>query len=260
MKTTSSCFSVCVSAVVITSLSSGTLKAADGDPTGSITTDRNTVLASAIVNVKWNAKYPKSPVFREETTLVSVTTVRADVRVVGAAFGPTRTPYPVCGWVKTSANNTTWTQIFLGNCNTFNPQTIVWSKVLAPGEKLDFKFQGSYDTSYVLSNPSTIGSWQTAIDTTSSSVMQWNRAVLVDGEVSPNFNPAFDQGDVHSHLAAYFYPGTTKVKLGPRDYIYLTELSPFSKGNSSTDMQDLVLLVSFTDLTTTTTTTRLVQD
>ncbi|MGL4400637.1 MAG: hypothetical protein ACRCXD_12270 [Luteolibacter sp.] len=243
------CLAVCASAMLITSITPGTLKAAEVDPTGSITTDRNTVLANSIVNVKWNARYPAPIVKRDKTTLTPVTTVRADVRVVGAAFGPTSKPYPVRGWVKTSANNTTWTQIFLGNNKTVNPQTVVWSKVLAAGEKLDFKFQGSYDNTYDLSNPSTIDKWQTAIDTTSSSLMPWNRAVLVDGETSPNYNPAFDQGDVHSHLAAYFHPGTTKVKLGPRDYIYLTELSPYNQGHSSTDMQDLVLLVTFTEIT-----------
>lgn len=235
--------------MLATSLTSGSLLANDVDPSGSISTDRSIVLANSIVNVKWNARYPTTPV-RDPIPgagLTPVNKVRADVRVIGAAFGPTSNPYPVCGWAKTSATSG-WTQIFLGNNNTYNPQTIVYSKVLAAGEKLDFKFQGSYDTSYSLSNPSSIGSWQTAIDTTSSSPFPWNRAVLVDGEVSPNYNPAFGQEDLHSHLSAYFYPGTTKVKLGQKDFIYLTELSPFAKGNSSTDMQDLVLLVTFTDI------------
>lgn len=115
---------------------------------------------------------------------------------------------------------------------------------------MDFKFQGSTDNNYSLSNISSISEWITPIDTTASSSHPWNRSVLVDGEDSPNYNPAFDQGDLHSHLAAYFYPGTTKVKLGPKDYIYLTELSGYSKGNKDTDMQDLVLLVTFTEITT----------
>lgn len=239
--------------MLATSLHTGSLMAAGLNPTGSITTDRNTVLANSIVNVKWNTNYPTPTVTRDTPPgagVTPVTKVRADVRVIGAAFGPTSKPYPVRGWVKTSANSSSWTQIFLGNCNTFNPQTVVWSKLLAVGERLDFKFQGSTDDKYNLSDISTISKWETAIDTTSSSPFSWNRCALVDGESSPNYNPAFDQDDVHSHLSAYFHPGTTKVKLGPQDYIYLTELSDFQKGNSSTDMQDLVLLVTFTEIVT----------
>ncbi len=242
--------------MLLTSISSNSLLAGELDPSGSITTDRTTVLANSIVNVKWNTNYPK-PIFDivdralpPATTLTPRTQVRADVRVIGAAFGPSTKPYPVRGWVKTSVGSSGWTQIFLGNCNTYNPQTIVWSKVLAAGEKLDFKFQGSFDKTYDLANPSTIDSWGKAIDTTSSSVNSWNRFAFVDGETTPNYNAAFDQGDVHAHLAAYFYPGTTKLKLGPKDFIFLTELSDFAKGHSETDMQDLVLLVTFTEITT----------
>jgi hypothetical protein len=226
--------------------------AGDVDPTGSISTDRDVVLANSTVNVTWQANYP-APIFdlverKTDTSLTSRIPLRVDVRVIGAAFGPVTKPYPVCGWVKTSVGTTTWTQIFLGNCNTYNPQTVVWSKVLAANERIDFKFQGSLDNTYVLSNPSTIGSWQQPIDTTASSKYPWNRAVYVDGETTPNYNAAFDQGDVHAHLKAYFYPGTTKLKLAPRDFIYLTELSNFAKGDKSTDMQDLVLLVTFEEL------------
>jgi hypothetical protein len=210
-------------------------------------------LANSVVNVKWDANYPKgvddlvdkSP--PPSTTLTPRTQVRAEVRVIGAAFGPSSRPYPVRGWVKTTASSA-WTQIFLGNCNTFNPQTIVWSKVLAVGEKLDFKFQGSMDNTYNLSDVSTIGQWQTAIDTTASSPYSWNRYALTDGETVQNYSPAFDQGDLHSHLKAYFEPSSSKLKLGPRDFIFLTELSQFGQNHQSTDMQDLVFLVTFTDI------------
>lgn len=233
----------CLTSLLISSVGAGSLMAVQGDPTGSISTDRTTVLSNSIVTVTWNANYPAPPVNPP------VKKTRADVRVVGAAFGPSSKPYPVRCWAKTSVN-TSWSQIFLGNSNTVNPQTVVWSKVLAVGERLDFKFQGSTDNNYDLSKISSIGDWQTAIDTTSTSPFPWNRSVLIDGQSSPNYNPAFDQEDVHSHLKAYFYPGTVKVKIGPQDFFYLTELSNFSQGNTQTDMQDLVLLVTFTEIVT----------
>ncbi len=223
-------------------------------PSGSISTDRKTVLADTVVNVDWSARYPRpildivdrSP--EPGQTLTPRVPVRVDVRVIGAAFGPTTRPYPVRGWVKTSASSS-WTQIFLGNNNTYNPQTIVWSKILQAGEKLDFRFQGSYARSYNLNNISSIGSWQPMIDTTPTSARPWNRKAFIDGEVTPNYNPAFDQDDVHAHLAAYFDPGTTRLRLGENDFIYLTELSPNAKGHKNTDMQDLVFLVTFTEIT-----------
>ncbi len=221
--------------------------------TGSISVDRTTVLAESIVNVDWSANYPT-----EVTDIINVpdgptqtvtprVEVRVDVRVIGAAFGPGDAPYPVQGFVKSTSSGT-WTRIFLGNQNTYNPQSVVWSKVLNVGETLDFKFQGSYDKSYNLSNPSSIKSWKTAIDTTSSSLFSWNRKVLKNGDIAPNYIPAFDQTDLKAHLSAYFKPGTSRVTIGPRDLIYLTELSPFSLGDAETDMQDLVLLVTFTEI------------
>lgn len=212
-------------------------------PAGAISTDRTIVLANSSVKVDWIAIYPTPP------TNPPKFTVRADVRVIGAAFGPTNKPYPVRAWARTSAT-TGWAQIFFGNSKTNNPQTIVWSKILAPNERLDFRFQGAHDDNYNTRTFSGIDNWQTAIDTTPTSPNPWNRMVFVDDEIVPNFNPAFDQKDVHAHLAAYFETGSRKLKLGPNDFIYLTELSSFRQGHESTDLQDLVLLVTFTQINT----------
>lgn len=222
-------------------------------PQGKVSTDRKIVLPETVVDVRWRAEFPQPLsrlVKRDKTTITSTTKMRADVRVIGAAFGPVTKPYPVRGWVKTSVN-TSWTQIFLGNINTYDAQKVVWTKVLAPNEVLDFKFQGSYDNSYTINSDkslvlSTIGQWQPEIDTTSSSARPWNRKLYFDGETTPNYQGQLGQAGVHAHLTAYFEPGTKILKLGEMDAIYLTELSPFAEGNSQTDMQDLVLLVTFT--------------
>ena len=221
------------------------VSAAPLEADGWIKVDRETVVAESVVNVEWAAEYPSTLPPKDKETVKVLTCTLVEVRVIGAAFGPSNKPYPVRGWVKSTSTGG-WQQIFLGNQNTVDPQVVAWKKVLQAGETLDFEFQGSYDNKYDLSNPSTIGSWQPKINTTSSSPRPYNRMVLADDEVVPNFNPAHDQGDVHSHLKAYFEPGSKKLKLGPNDYIYLTELSPFDQGDSRTDMQDLVLLVTFT--------------
>lgn len=230
---------------VILPLSAGVEKAE-----GSITTDRGLVLPDSVVTVDWQARYPVRLVSREPSgTLVSSTRVRVNVRVIGAAFGSSKNPLPLRGWVTTSAQSG-WTQIFFGNSNTYDPQTVVWTKVLEAGEKLDFRFQGSQETQYDVLVPSSVKRWNEAIDTTPTSARPFNRAVLVNGEEAPNFNPAFDQADVHAHLGPYFQPGTLKLKLGERDFIYLTELSEFHQGHQRTDMQDLVFLVSYEEMKT----------
>lgn len=218
---------------------------------GWIKVDRQTVVADSIVNIEWAATYPTPlPPKDDSGTVTTTTSTLVEVRAVGAAFGPSNKPYPVQGWVR-SGSSSAWHSIFLGNQNTVNPQVVIWQKVMQAGETLDFEFQGSYDQSYNLSKPSTIGSWQPKINTTPSSPRKYNLLVLKDGDVVPNFNPAFDQDDIHGHLKTYFEPGTKKLNLGPNDYIYLTELSPFNQGHSSTDLQDLVFLVTFTPQTVT---------
>lgn len=243
---------LCLLAIITHVAASQSLSASVEKAEGSIKTDRGLVLPESVVTVDWQARYPVRTVAREPSgTLVTTTEVEVTVRVIGAAFGSSKRPLPLRAWVTTS-NQSGWTRIFYGNSDTYNPQEVVWSKRLAPGEKLDFRFQGSQDSNYNLNIPSSIQSWNEAIDTTASSPRPYNRAVLADGEISPNFNPAFDQADVHAHLAPYFHPGTTRLKLGERDFIYLTELSEFNQGHGETDMQDLVLLVSYEDIVTTT--------
>ncbi len=234
-------------------LAAPSLLAGADEPAGWIKVNRQVVLPETIVDVSWAASYPK-PILEEvirdpdptspDEGLTPLYQTEVEVRVIGAAFGAVSKPYPVQGWVKTTSTGG-WEQIFLGNNNSYNPHEVVWSKVVEPNERIDFKFQGSYDNSYDLKKPNTIGSWQPAIDTTSSSGRPYNRIVLVDGEVVPNYNPQLGQKDVHTHLAAYFEPGTKRLKLAENDFIYLTELSPFAKGHKDTDMQDLVLLVTF---------------
>ena len=229
-----------------------TINASPEQPTGWIRADQTTVLADSVVNLEWSARYPKivtevvKPPVPPSGTVVTKTRVHVEVRVIGAAFGPSSAPYPVQGWVHRAVDGG-WQQIFLGNQNTVDPQLIVWERDMEAGESLDFAFRGSYDRNYSLSNPSSIKSWQQTINTTSSSPRPYNRLVLKNGDVVPNFNPAFDQDDIHGHLKHYFEPGTKKLKLGPRDFIYLTELSPFNEGHKETDLQDLVLLVTFNE-------------
>lgn len=246
-------FATCLRVAIVGLTTSPLLLADVSSPQGKISTDRKIVLPTSVVDVRWRAEYPQplsKLVKREKETLTVTTKMRADVRVIGAAFGPVTKPYPVRGWVKTSVA-TSWQEIFLGNIKTYNPQTVVWSKILAPNEVLDFKFQGSYDNSYTTRadkslDIKTIGSWQPAIDTTPSSPRPYNRAVYFDGETVPDLEGQLEQPSVHQHLAPYFKSGTKVLKLGEMDAIYLTELSPFNKGDKSTDMQDLVLLVTFT--------------
>lgn len=222
------------------------LAAAPLESDGWIKVDRQTVVAESVVNIEWSATYPTPlPPKDPSGTVTTTTCTLVEVRAIGAAFGPSNKPYPVRGWVK-AGSSSGWEQIFLGNQNTVNPQTVIWQKVLEGGEKLDFEFQGSYDQSYNLSNVNTIGSWQPKINTTPSSPRQYNLLVLKDNDIVPNFNAAFDQDDIHGHLKSYFEPSSKKLKLGPNDYIYLTELSPFNQGHRDTDLQDLVFLVTFT--------------
>lgn len=248
----------CLSQSLITLLAVGTLAmplAANEDMVvGWISTDRTIVAPNSTVTIDWAARYPRTitdfvslPIAPSATIVPKISTV-AEVRVIGAAFGPSERPFPVQGWIRTPSAGASWTQIFLGNQDTVNPQEIVWSGVINPGEPLDFQFRGAIDNMYTLQFPSTITNWVEPIDTTSSSPRPYNRFVFRNGDTVPNFQGAFDQRDVHSHLRQYFEEGTNRLRLGQRDFIYLTELSPFDEGNPNADLQDLVLLVTFSDV------------
>ena len=219
---------------------------------GNISTDRDTVLPNSVVTVDWNATYPSAPtappVSKTPTgTLVTSKEVIVSVKVVGSGYGPSRSPYPVRSWVSTSGGSG-WEEIFFGNADTLDPQEVVWTKVLAAGETLDFKFHGSESGNYDVNDFSTARHWKDPIDTTPTSLRPWNLAVLTDGESIRNYNPEFDQESLHSYLSAYFRPDSTTVQLGERDFIYMTELSKHNEGHQRTDMQDLVILVTYEEV------------
>ncbi len=78
---------------------------------------------------------------------------------------------------------------------------------------------------------------------------------LRNGDEFPSYTPMGDDGDVESFLQGYLDSETNRVSIGPKDIIYIAELDrlqTFSESNDPADkgydMQDLVFLVTFSNI------------
>ena len=71
--------------------------------------------------------------------------------------------------------------------------------------------------------------------------------VDTDGDSVPEYTPAYDQADIESFMTQ-FVTTDNKVTLGSQDVIYLFELGTRNTSASYFDMQDLVTIVTFTEV------------
>ncbi|BCU77823.1 hypothetical protein [Luteolibacter sp. LG18] len=214
-------------------------------PVGSLTVQPNVVRTGTYPTLKWNITYPSvaedlvkiSP----EGTLTATCDCHVDVRVLGAAVSNSVTYAPVEAQVRMDSGS--WARVFYGQQKDVRSETIVWSRLMQKGQRLDFG--GRYLRTSI---------WSPFYDTTQKGSPQ--SMALVNGAVLPPYLPGYDQPSLESFLRPYL--GTSKqVKIGPMDVIYLFELTHKKVGNQffgsisnaligseGFDMQDLCLLVT----------------
>ena len=203
-------------------------------PRGTLAVDQSLVRVGVHSQLDWQIQYPEKGLeglidLTDTGTIIPKKKLVMRTRVLGVAYQSGRTLLQVeCHWSK---NNSSWARIFRGNSSAVNPASVLLETTVLPNDRVDFAGRGASGGS----------SWNPLHHTrTSDSYV----TVLKNGDVPPDYVPAYDQGSVESFLAPYL-DGMGRIRIGPRDLIVLWELSTAKPGTTYFDMQDLVALVTF---------------
>ena len=217
--------------------------AAMANPTGFLNASSNFVLADTNVELNWKINLPPMDItemidFQNPQKMIQPRqNVLAEVRVLGAALGPTTRPMFAEALVE--AGNSGVNTIFSGwadglganSSNTF---------YLTSGQRLDFEFK-TWNRSRPDRSQDKWGSLRTPVKTGTGDE---RLIILKDGDQAPSFNAAFDQAGNNAFIVPYLEEDGTTINIGPNDLIIFAELN--ERVNAIADFQDFVVLVTFT--------------
>ncbi|MDF1659919.1 MAG: hypothetical protein P1U58_20055 [Verrucomicrobiales bacterium] len=155
-----------------------------------------------------------------------------DVRILGAGvtyysggrlyFVPTET--------RVSINGGNYDDIFYGTNYDVDPNDVVFSREMEEGETVNFGARYYHNNSW--------GSWY------SSTNSSHNVVALINGDTPPTTTPMNQAPTIESFIRPYL-SDDGKIVLGPRDVIYLFELTHTNRNDQGFDIQDMAVLVSF---------------
>lgn len=167
-------------------------------------------------------------------TIIPKRDVIMDVRILGA--GVTANSYSGFTFVPTecqiNVDGGGYSPIFYGTNNDVNPNEIVYTKTVEEGEEVNFGSRYYYNYSW--------GPWYS---TTNSN---GNVVALRNGDTPPTTTPMQYAPTIESFIRPYLSEDG-KIKIGPRDVLYLMELTHTNPNHSGFDLQDMALLVTFYD-------------
>lgn len=206
-------------------------------PVGTLNTNVSLAKVGVSPTLTWNITHPQSITDvvtpNPDDTFTPKQKVRMDVRMIAADYRFDATRFkPV--QVEMRVNGGSWSRIFSGNHNSVNPSRIIFTREVNANQKVEFRFRGSQDTGTTNWN-----SYRFGADLTT--------AMMVNGQTPPTYAPYLSPNGVGSYLTPYLAPDGT-MNLGPRDLIFLSELTHTNTNSTGFDLQDLVMLVTCTEL------------
>lgn len=210
-------------------------------PVGSLTANPTLVQVGVKPNLTWGITYPA--VVKDIITVTPPGTltpkqeVDMEVRVIGASVKVVWTnnwgQVTRWEWAPTEAlvsiAGSSYSRIFYDTQNKVNANKVVYKKTVTVGQAINFGGRYNYD------------GWSTFYSSTNSTK---NVVALVNGDTPPTTTPLYQQPTIEDFIKPYL-DGQGKVKIGPKDVIYLMELTHTNKADSGFDLQDLALLVTF---------------
>lgn len=210
-------------------------------PVGSLSANPTLVQVGVKPNLTWNITYPA--VVKDIITVTPPGTltpkqeVDMEVRVIGASVKVVWTnnwgQVTRWEWAPTEAlvsiAGSSYSRIFYDTQNKVVASKVVYKKTVTVGQAINFGGRYNYD------------GWSTFYSSTNSTK---NVVALVNGDTPPTTTPMYQQPTIEDFIKPYL-DGQGKVKIGPKDVIYLMELTHTDKNNPGFDLQDLALLVTF---------------
>jgi len=223
----------------------GAQQASPTIPVGDLSAFPTIVQAGTKPQLTWSVTVPAAVIdvitVTPPGTITAKRKLRMDVRVLGASVwaSTTNSNGQVTGgyFVPTEAqqrtNSGSYARIFYNTHTNINPNTIVKTQTLNANDKVDFGGR------YFFNN-----NWSTLYTTTNNAQQV---VALVNGDTPPTTTPLYQQPTIQSFILPYL-DAQGNMKLGPRDLIYLMELTHTDKNNGGWDLQDLALIVTFTEI------------
>ena len=211
-------------------------------PVGSLTAFPTLVQTGTKPQLTWQIVHPEVVQdvvdIKPPGTLTPRQTLDMEVRVIGASVKRVWTNsqgrVTKWEWVPTqgliSYDNSYYSQIFFDTQDSVKPNKVVHKQVVAAGKPINFG--GRYKVDYT---------WSSLFTSTNGTS---NVVALANGDTPPTTTPLYQQPTLESFLLPYL-DSQGKIKIGPKDVIYLMELTHTDKNNAGFDLQDLVLLVTF---------------
>jgi len=188
----------------------------------------------------WSILYPSSlsgvnplVLIKPPGTLIPNTTIYATVQMVGNGVTAGNTTQDALTHhvdVRVSLDRANYRQVFYGTPADAVPSKQLYIKRMNANQTLDF------GASYVSNGGST------AFYTTASSNMQL--VSLVNGATIPTSYPLYQSATLKSYLKPYLN-STGTVNIGPLSVLVLMEIGQTNWSAPSADLQDVVLLVTF---------------
>lgn len=214
-------------------------------PVGTLSAYPTVVQAGTHPTLTWSVTVPE--VVSDIVTIQNGGTIRAqrevyaDIRVLGTSVKrvwlDSRGRITRWEWVPTEASVSksggSLSRIFYGTNAEVVPNKIVYSTRLLAGETLDVAGR------YSVSN----SSWSTRFYSAAGSP---NIRALRNGDTPPTTSPLYQQPSLEAFLSPIL-DSQGRIKIGPRDVVYLMELTHSNPYDGGYDLQDLALLVSFYD-------------
>lgn len=234
-----------------TSLAQAQGAEAPSSPTGDLRVNRNIVRLGASPTLDWNVDYP-APAddvveVEDDDTVVTKKKLKMSVRVAGVAFQSGSTHLPAKVDISVGGGN--WQKIFLNTGSKVKPNEVLFDQVVDPGTAIDFRFEGASSPKKSKAKTYKENDWRWGYPTYSTGTTSAHKIALTDGQKAPDYAPAYNQNRIESFLASYLEPGdSSTIDIGPRDVIYLVELSNGKPNDWYFDMQDVVVVVNFEEV------------
>ena len=188
--------------------------------------------------LNWNILHPSKVSDLAEVdppgTLIATSNVYASVQIVGSEGGTITneagTPTNLPTDARLSFNGGAYAQIFYGNQSNVDPVDRLYIKKMQPGDTLDFGGRSVEN-----------GNW-TPFYTSRSSNFQV--VSLTHGQTAPTGFNLSQSATLNNFLRPYL-DASGKVNIGPLSVLVLMELGTNDHNSQSFDLQDQVLLVTF---------------
>lgn len=217
-------------------------------PVGTLAVNQSVVRAGTFPTLTWNITYPSTvtnyvSIAPTGTLTALVQPQTMSVQVLGASviavttdcFGNVISSQYVPVQASFSYNHGPWQQFFYGTQQQVNPSTVVLTKTIT-STNCTLDWGGEYYFN---------GSWGMFINSINNTNNNQNILALKCGDYPPTNSCLYGQPTIASFLQNYMNPTTKQITIGPKQVIYLFEITDTNPSAPGFDLNDLCILVTF---------------